>query len=236
MERWIVPELRHAQEHYHTTLRDLAAEGPRWLELGCGWHLLREWQEKEERDLVATVPFLVGLEVDEGALRKHRTIKDRVVGTASTLPFHDESFDIISANMVVEHLDEPAVQFAEIRRALRPGGVFVFHTPNLHGYIATTARLLPEFVKGPLIQLLEKRTAQDVYPTFYRANTKEQVEELAMQTGFDVVRISRVTSTAQTAVVTPVAFFELLWLRMLERWPRLEPFRTNLIVELRRAA
>ena len=236
MERRIVPELRHAQARYHEALRELAGSQPRWLDLGCGWHLLREWQEEEERALVSTVPLLVGLEPDKEALRKHRTIEDRVVGTASMLPFRDHSFDLVSANMVVEHLEEPAIQFVEIRRVLKPGGIFIFHTPNLQGYVARTARRIPEALKGALIRLLEKRGDEDVYPTFYRANTKRGIEELAELTGFEVVRTARVTTTAQTAVVTPLAFLELIWLRMLERGTRLEPYRTNLIVQLRRAA
>lgn len=236
MERRIVPGLRHTQSRYHDALRELAAERPRWLDLGCGWHLLREWQEAEERELVSSVPLLVGLELDEAALRKHRTIGPKVVGDVSRLPFQDGSFDLVSANMVVEHLEEPALQFSEIQRVLRPGGSFVFHTPNLHGYIARIAAALPEGLKGSLISVLERRKSEDVYPTFYRANTVEQVEALAQRTGFEVVRIARVTTTAQTAIVPPLAFAELLWLRMLERNPALERYRTNLIVQLRRAA
>ena len=35
----------------------------------------------------------------------------------------------------LEHLYTPATQFREISRILRPGGVFIFHTPNRRGYL-----------------------------------------------------------------------------------------------------
>ena len=33
-----------------------------------------------------------------------------------------ETFDLVTANMVVEHLTQPVRQFSEIQRVLRPGG------------------------------------------------------------------------------------------------------------------
>jgi SAM-dependent methyltransferase len=48
-----------------------------------------------------------------------------------TLPFAAGSFDLVSANMVLEHLPAPEQVFQEIARVLAPGGKFVFLTRHL---------------------------------------------------------------------------------------------------------
>ena len=44
--------------------------------------------------------------------------------------FADETFDVITAIDVIEHLEEPTVDFDTIFRLLKPGGVFVIQTPD----------------------------------------------------------------------------------------------------------
>ena len=51
-------------------------------------------------------------------------------GSATDLPLRDETFDILNATDVVEHLPDQARFLAEARRVLRPGGVFFFNSPN----------------------------------------------------------------------------------------------------------
>lgn len=232
MERRICPGLLHAQTRYQKVLERLASEHDRWLDLGCGWHLLQPWLLQDEQKLVARVPLLVGVDPDVAALRRHRTIRQRLAADAAALPFRDGAFDLVTANMVVEHLTDPAEQFAEIGRVLEPGGEFVFHTPNVRGYIARTASAVPEGAKRLLVRLLEKRSADDLYPTHYRANSTEAIRELADRAGFRVVSIECIMTRAQTAVVPPLALMELIWLRQLRARPSLAHLRPNLVVRL----
>jgi ubiquinone/menaquinone biosynthesis C-methylase UbiE len=53
---------------------------------------------------------------------------DALCGDASHLPFADQSFSSAIAVLVLHHLKSPELQdlaFAEARRVLRPGGVFL---------------------------------------------------------------------------------------------------------------
>ena len=45
-------------------------------------------------------------------------------GTAYDLPFADSSFDAVFMHAVCEHLSDVAKAFSEVRRVLKPGGVF----------------------------------------------------------------------------------------------------------------
>lgn len=50
--------------------------------------------------------------------------------SATSLPFPNESFDLITAFEVIEHLEHWDQMLAEARRLLRPGGIFLVSTPN----------------------------------------------------------------------------------------------------------
>src|SRR5438045_2693854 len=82
----------------------------------------------------------------------------------------DATFDIVSANMVVEHLSDPGHTLAEIHRVLKPGGRFVFHTPSRFHWPLWLSARVPEAIRLPLVRFLENRRSEDVFPTHYQMN------------------------------------------------------------------
>jgi SAM-dependent methyltransferase len=223
--------LRFAQEDYRNCLFAIVAPGSHWLDLGCGHVLLPEWEAQREAQLVARAGRLVGVDPELAALRRHRGITLRVCGDGGRLPFADGTFDLVTANMVVEHLPEPERQFLEIARVLRPGGRFVFHTPNRTGYPTLMARMVPDTVRALGARIVERRGEGERFPTFYRSNSPVQIERIAACSGFAVVRLDVVRSTPIFPLVTPLAAVELLLLRALSA-PRLRWLRPNLIAVL----
>lgn len=47
-----------------------------------------------------------------------------------TLPFADDTFDVVLSSEVIEHTPSPAAAAAELYRVVRPGGHLVLSTPN----------------------------------------------------------------------------------------------------------
>jgi ubiquinone/menaquinone biosynthesis C-methylase UbiE len=233
MQRVIAPGLRYSQEVYEDALDDLVFSTTRWLDVGCGHHILPEWRTSAEDRLVSRAALVVGIDPDADAVAKHRSIRMIHIGSADNLPFSESSFDLVTANMVVEHMTDPVKNFNEIRRVLSPGGKFLFHTPNLKGYVTAFARSLPSFVKPPLARVLDGRVEADVYPAHYRCNTEETIRSVAALAGFEVMAVRHVSSAAVFARALPVAIIELLWIRatMSERRAML---RTNIISVLQR--
>jgi SAM-dependent methyltransferase len=63
----------------------------------------------------------------------------RSVEAGGRLPYDDQSLDVALAVEIVEHIENHATLFAEVRRVLRPGGLFLFTTPNI---LALRSRML----------------------------------------------------------------------------------------------
>jgi SAM-dependent methyltransferase len=235
LQRRIAPGLRYSQDLYEDTLLEHVSNNDEWLDLGCGHQLLPPWRAESERHLAGRPRRLVGLDYELPALKAHPSIHDRVCGSILTLPFGDGSFDLITANMVFEHLESPERALREIHRVLRPGGRVIFHTPNELGYTTLLARATPEFAKGKLVQLFEGRPDEDRFRTYYRANSERKVRMLAAQTGFTVRRVRLICSAAQFVILPPLLVVELLVLRLLMTRP-FRKLRTNLIAVLEKPA
>ena len=234
MTRRVAPSVRYHQDTFVDALSAYVPRGGRWLDLGCGHQLLPSWASAAAADYVGRAGLVVGLDYDLEALSRHRTIRARCRGNIGELPFAGGVFDLITANMVVEHLDRPAEQFAEVARILAPGGVFIFHTPNAANYQVRVAQLIPDAIKSRLAGWVEGRRADDVYPTHYRANSGDDVRRLAAGAGFVVERIDFISSYPGLGIFPPLALLELLWIRQLER-PELAEVRHNIIGFLRKS-
>lgn len=236
LKNWITPGLRNSQFTYRDKLTECLRPEITWLDLGCGHNLLPAWMPnalQDERRLVASCGKVVGIDADFENLRIHESIEQRVIGNIEQLPFNDNAFDLITANMVVEHVENPSPLLREIHRVLRPGGVFLFHTPNFWGYTTLLSAFLPDFMKVALAKWLQGRASEDVFPTRYRLNTNSAVLSVAAQQHFEIAEISLVESSAQTVMMGPVVAFELLWIRLL-RLSFMARLRTNLIVKLQK--
>jgi len=75
---------------------------------------------------------LVGLDLSEGMLRFARTNhKDQMgllAGDAENLPLKDASFDLVFSSLAIQWCENLPKLFQEVRRVLKPGGVFAFST------------------------------------------------------------------------------------------------------------
>jgi ubiquinone/menaquinone biosynthesis C-methylase UbiE len=235
MQKLIVPGLKNSQYAYEEELVRCVEPRMRWLDLGCGHAILQSWRHEVEKQLVANCKFLAGLDYDLPSLRAHKTIKNLVRGGIGKLPFKDRTFDLVTMNMVVEHLDDPASQFREIYRVLAPGGLCIFHTPNGRCVGTIAARFVPQWLKNKIVYVLEGRESGDIFPAFYRANTERQVKELAGSTGFSVRTLRIVLTDAIFAMIPPLALLELIWIRLLMA-KSLRSLRSDFVVVLKKGA
>jgi SAM-dependent methyltransferase len=234
LERWIAPGTESSQNHYARIVKARVTSTTRWLELGCGHQLWPDWIPGQ-LDTARSARFLVGLDPDGDSLRRNPVLRHRVVGLR--LPFRDGSFNLVTANMVFEHLENPGAVLADIRRVLTPDGVCIFHTANSLYWQSAVGRYLPQPVKNVLIWLSEGREARDVYPAHYRINTARTIETLLRQAGFtaeDVIMVNT-SSAGRIMLLGPFVVLELLWIRLTRR-ATLSHHRSDIIAIIRPSA
>lgn len=158
-----------------------------WLDAGCGLRLLEDDMDPLENWLATHCKTLIGMDL---AVKSHHNIKSLTRGNIYHLPFTDNSLDLITCRMVVEHLDHPARAFTEVNRCLRPGGAVIIITPNLWNYamfgniIAT--KLLKEEWRLRLVQSSDHREKEDIFPVRYCANTMPKLARLLEASGLRV--------------------------------------------------
>lgn len=150
--------------------------GQRVVDLGCGRGGALE-------QLGAAVEHPLGLDPDVRSLVEHRLPGlARAAAPAGAIPLPAASVDLVLASWVLEHLPDPARAFAEVGRVLRPGGQFIFLTPNASSPAALLNRALRPF-QARLVPLLYGRAGDDAFPVVYRANSQRRVAALAAAAG-----------------------------------------------------
>lgn len=215
LSRRLVPGLRNSQHEFVQCLEAELAERPDWLDIGCGRRPFPVWMEKSQKRCLSRARRIVGIDPDMASLRDHHVYPDKALASGYAIPFRSQSFDLASANMVVEHLENPNGLLQEVRRVLRPHGRFLFHTSNQGNWAIRISARLPDWIKHIVIRLLEDRRPEDVFPTFYRFNSQEAIQREATSAGLRLVSLRFVSSNAFTAGLGPLAFLELLWIRRL---------------------
>lgn len=115
---------------------------------------------------------LEGCDVDAKVLENPYLDSARLFDPEKPLPYEDGSFDLIYANWVFEHVEDPAFTSSELLRILKPGGYICAVTPNRKGYIALASRLAGNASHVPFLKKIQPdRKEMDVFPTRYRLNT-----------------------------------------------------------------
>lgn len=166
------------------------APGTRWLDVGAGARLHGGWQSVSQKEIAARASCLVGCDVVAEHLAANPYLTDYRVGQAEALPFPDAAFDLVTANMVLEHVEHPAQVLSEIARVLVPGGRFIAMTPRwLHPLVCLSSLLVPSRVRSLLAHVKEQRPDEHIFPTHYRLNSAAAITKHARGAGLLVMEL-----------------------------------------------
>jgi ubiquinone/menaquinone biosynthesis C-methylase UbiE len=221
--------VEYHQNCYALALDAAAFPGCRWLDLGAGARLHGGWLGRSAESVTRQAKCVVGCDLVIHHLRQHPNLTHRVGATGDTLPFVGGSFDLVTANMVLEHLARPDLVFAEVARVLAPGGRFVFVTPHLgHPAVLAMSVLVSPRWRSWIARRADGRKSEHIFQTFYRANTVRRIRALAAAAGLGVHRLERFNSFPMSSRFRGVRAVEQWWINRIEA-PWGEKFRSNLV-------
>ena len=161
-------------------------------------------------------------------------LDEGIVGMAEQIPYPDRSFDVVTADNVLEHLADPEAVFREVYRVLRPGGVFLSKTPNRLHYVPMLASATPHWFHER-VNRLRGRDEEDTFPTLYRANSRRAVSRLAASTGFRDARFQLIEGRPEYLRIHPLTYVVgCAYERLVNATDMLSGLRVVLISELSR--
>lgn len=220
-------DFQEAEEVFKQMVANQAGQERILLNLGCG----------RRSSLSAFYPdfrSVIGLDPDSQALDKHPGLTTKIIGQVEKMPLADASVDLVAAEWVLEHLTNPEFALREISRVLKPGGVFIFLTPNLANPFVLGAKIL-SFLRlrkllSCFVSFLTKRPLLEFYPLYYRINTPSRLEVLSRRVQLNPKGLRNIGAPGYWRFSK-----KLLWLSLwLEKKKSLALFRMYLVGEFQK--
>lgn len=135
----------HARALYpHMLQQIIHIYGREVLDLGCGTGALMEQVLLEDRTRRLTGLDLSANMLAQAAKRLGGKVR-LVVGDSESLPFENDCFDLVYCNDSFHHYPTPTRALAEVKRVLKPGGVFLLGDCTAPGWQLAPLNLLLRF-------------------------------------------------------------------------------------------
>lgn len=195
------------------------------LDLGAGAGI------KWPYDFAKRCQKIIGIDMDLRVMN-NPNLTEAICADFYKNEFEDNYFDIIFANNVAEHIENPEVFLSEVKRILKPSGYFFFKTPNRWHYVPMVARVTPYWFHV-LYCWLRGRATEDTFPTYYRMNSYSTVRKLSGLLNFDF-EIRMFEARPEYLIFDPITFLiGVGYERLVNRFKFLNRFRVVMMVKVR---
>lgn len=207
---------------YERTIRQHLFRGARLLDAGCGRYL--EFSRELGADVTA-----VGVDLETTLETRNVQSPYGVRANLEHLPFPADYFDIVISRSVIEHLEQPLHVFREFQRVLKPGGKVILSTPNKYDYVSVFASLTPYRWHRYIVSRIVGVSEDDVFPTFYRANTLRRITEVLNAAGLQKLELRAINHYPVYLMFSPILFRLGVLYERVTSADRLQNFRGTLL-------
>ena len=159
------PHYRPRHEIYNRLLSENLTKESVWIDIGCG-------RNESVAELGNKAKTAIGVDrlIDSSGAKAPFIQAD-----LRNIPLPSSYAHLITLRMVVEHLERIPEDFSEIDRLLKPGGRVIILTTNRRSPLIALPRILPFGIKHWLLQKMFGVPGEDIFPTYHRFNTQEQM-------------------------------------------------------------
>ncbi len=172
------------EHHYEAVVNRLVTPGCRWLDVGGGKALF-PISPRLSRELADRSGYVAGVDPDKNLLQ-NPYLSERFVGLIEDYR-SEKPFDLATLRMVAEHIPDPGVLVSSLAKLVRPGGHVVVFTPFRWSPVSIASSLIPSRWHSFFTRHLWNTRDEDVFPTFYRMNTRRVLLDYFEGGGFHEV-------------------------------------------------
>jgi SAM-dependent methyltransferase len=168
---------------FYGRIKALITPDMRVLDLGAGRGAWFEEEDSEYRRelrlLRGHVAEVIGCDIDEAVLKNNAVDRSVVIRAGEPWPLAADSVNLIVADYVFEHIQDPQSFAAEVNRVLKVGGWLCARTPTKYNYISLMAGLVRNIHHARVLSRVQPgRKAEDVFPTYFRLNTRSAIRHV----------------------------------------------------------
>jgi SAM-dependent methyltransferase len=173
----------HPYRIYESRISDFLKPNSLILDAGCGrcFPTLRK--------LAGASKHLFGLDICKFDCSDETRLLNLINANLTEIAFKNATFDLVISRGVLEHVKNPARVCDEIYRVLKPGGRYIFLTPNLFDYNTILSKIIPNRFHSKIVRVMEGRNVEDTFPTYYRLNSEKHIKKVVKKVGFRSYRI-----------------------------------------------
>jgi 2-polyprenyl-3-methyl-5-hydroxy-6-metoxy-1,4-benzoquinol methylase len=170
------------EDHYEALLNRFVTREVKWLDVGCGRAPFPN-NIPLSSELAGRCRKIVGLDPDS-AICENSFVHERC-----QVVFEEysptQAFDLVTARMVIEHVQRPAEFVRALMRATRPGSLVVFFTVNWWSLTTLAAYYSPMSFHHWLKRWIWNTDQRDTFRTEYNMNRRTTLSTLMKSAGFD---------------------------------------------------
>ena len=209
--RRLLPEKPDAYTTFLHLAQSACPEGGKVIDLGCG-------EESYLSCLLERAGEVIGIDDRPLAGPYGRYIESDL---DSEIPLRAESMDLAAGKFLLEHLEDPTRFLHEVHAVLCRGGRVVFMTPNIIYYPYAVnwllSRILTQGRRMRVVELFSGRTADEIFPVYYRCNTPRRLRLELEGAGFEILHLDTYSDFHVSAVTRPLGALAVVYEWMVDR-------------------